>query len=82
MGKQRMVLRKIRNGRVRILGIDYVPRTPLLPEHEGQKALFGLYWTGPERITEYVSLWGQEVPDWPGIFCYAGEFKWQWWDAV
>lgn len=69
----RFALRTIRNGKVRIFGHDYAPRTPLLPEHEGMRAAFGLY-RGPvgvrfsktasydERgLLPFVSLWGSEA---------------------
>lgn len=64
----RMVLRKIRSGRVKILGHYYEPsREPVRDRHEGLRAAFGLYW-GPPEISNYderglmsgVCLWGSE----------------------
>lgn len=69
MNEPRFVVRTIREGKVRILGHDYVPiGLPTLPEHEGQRAAFALYW-GPPNFERYdarglmasVSLWGSEA---------------------
>ena len=65
------LLREIKDGRVKILGDFYAPREPLLPEHEGMRAAFALYWMNLSPGETYpgyderglmttVSLWGSE----------------------
>lgn len=95
--RKKFVLRKIRDGRVRIYGHDYAPKEPLRPEHEGQKALFGTYrgYEGGEEFLPFVALWGSEAeardyrPD--GEFDPTGlaegengvrYFAWCWWNRV
>ena len=63
---KRIVLRKIRRGRVKINGYWFEPDDISVPlELEGKRCAFGVYWTGSKtenrwQIENFVSLWGSE----------------------
>ena len=61
-----IVLRTIRNGRVKINGYWFEPdKKPMCPELEGTRSAFGVYWTGDYKMNhfqmeDFVCLWGGE----------------------
>jgi len=95
MGQPRFAIRTVYGGCVRISGHDYRPNghDPYHGELDGQRLVFGLYYTGDE-MEPYISLWGteemyrcseDEIPDnlWrcqPNLI--DGRFFWEWWDRV
>ena len=93
MKRTKWATRTIKNGEVRILGVDYEPSRKFLDYDgrlDGQRWTFGLYWNGDKRKEDLVFLWGPErwgktateKWDWPGPACVEGRFPWDWWYPI
>ena len=88
-----MLMRKIRNGRVKINGNWYVPSFNHIPYDsrlDGEKWVFAVY----EKEDKFVSLWGSEAEykaktEEERVKLWSkrkdiidGYFPWQWWVKV
>ena len=85
--KRNFVIRKIRSGRAKILGVWYYPDDRFMEYDgrlDGMQYAFGLYWNGDERDESLVCLWGTkeqynfEADDW-GPELVDGAFPWLFW---
>ena len=84
-----IVLRKIRNGRVKYGGIWFYPRQDNKKYDgrlDGLTMAFGIY-SDPigTRDNGFISLWGYSdmyykgMDYWPGSNCIDNNFYWDWW---
>jgi hypothetical protein len=88
--RSKWAMRTVRDGKVRIGGVDYRPNETHRPYDgrlDGMRFLFGRYFTG-SKIEPFVSLWGTEqaardpeanLADEPQ--CVDGHLPWDFWDA-
>jgi len=87
MTKRNFVIRKIRNGKAKILGTWYIPDSRFMQYDgrlDGMYYAFGLYWNGNQRNTSLVCLWGTKelynryTDEW-GPDLVDGTFPWMFW---
>jgi hypothetical protein len=86
--KKRFAIRTVKNGVVRINGVDFFPnkRDPYNGELDGKRFAFSLYYNHEGWNPEFVHLWGSEkmYHDCEATFdnepnVINGTFYWDWW---
>jgi hypothetical protein len=87
MKKSTIVLRKVRNGRVKIGGKWFYAPEPDIGRFDGLRLAFGTYYRSwKDDIEDFIFLWGTEEQfknekDPNPIHVEDGILKWAWWNT-